>query len=432
MSKALRGLGVLAAAMLPLMSGIPVAAAIPPPVIDPNVPPPADGPPGPEIPMEQRNYCQVSILQPGTDPHAVSEAQRFMQLPQLWETVGKGAGVSVALIDTGVTPSARLPHLHGGGDYVTGGDGLSDCDAHGTSVAAVIAGAPAEDDAFSGVAPDAEVISIRQETAAFAPVGARPSIIESDKALIHTMARAIVHAADSGAKVIVASLPQCFPARRPVDQSQLGAAIRYAAVDKDAVVVASAGNVGAECGHNPDEDQPGSAQDPRNWNGVNLISTPGWFDDYVLTVGSPDDFSLMGPWVDVAAPASGITSISPEGALVDAYDNAPDAPNPLWGTSFSAAYVAGLAALIRSKHPELTAAQVIERITSTAKNPAGHVDNKLGHGMIDPLAAVGAVPQRAPEAPEPAHNTGLVIGATASLAVLVLGGGALWWRRRRA
>ncbi|BCI88336.1 hypothetical protein NIIDMKKI_35420 [Mycobacterium kansasii] len=57
--------------------------------------------------------------------------------------------MKVAVIDTGVTPHPRFPHLIPGGDYVmAGGDGLSDCDAHGTIVASMIGAAPA-----NGAAP---------------------------------------------------------------------------------------------------------------------------------------------------------------------------------------------------------------------------------------------------------------------------------------
>ena len=49
--------------------------------------------------------------------------------------------MSVAVIDTGVSPSPRLPVVPGG-DYIMGEDGLSDCDAHGTIVGSIIAAAP--------------------------------------------------------------------------------------------------------------------------------------------------------------------------------------------------------------------------------------------------------------------------------------------------
>ena len=61
---------------------------------------------------------------------------------------------------------------------------------------------------------------------------------------------------------------------------------------------------------------------------------------------------------------------------------------PIAGTSFSAAYVSGLAALVRQRFPELTAAQVMNRITATARHPGGGADNVVGAGVVDPVAAL--------------------------------------------
>ena len=61
---------------------------------------------------------------------------------------------------------------------------------------------------------------------------------------------------------------------------------------------------------------------------------------------------------------------------------------PFWGTSFSAAYVSGVAALVRAKYPDLTANQVIHRILQTSHNPPRGVDNQVGYGVVDPVAAL--------------------------------------------
>ena len=58
------------------------------------------------------------------------------------------------------------------------------------------------------------------------------------------------------------------------------------------------------------------------------------------------------------------------------------------GTSFSAAYVSGVAALVRSKYPDPSAHQVIHRILQTAHNPPRGVDNQVGYGVVDPVAAL--------------------------------------------
>src|ERR1700734_3072044 len=123
------------------LSGAP-AYAINPPGIDPGAVP-SDSTPGPSQPMKQNSYCtEVGVL-PGSDFRVQPKYMDMLNLPEAWR-FGRGAGVRIAVIDTGVTPHPRLPHLVPGGDYVMGGgDGLSDCDAHGTIVASMIGAASA-------------------------------------------------------------------------------------------------------------------------------------------------------------------------------------------------------------------------------------------------------------------------------------------------
>jgi membrane-anchored mycosin MYCP len=61
---------------------------------------------------------------------------------------------------------------------------------------------------------------------------------------------------------------------------------------------------------------------------------------------------------------------------------------PVEGTSFAAPYVAGLAALVRARFPDLSAAEVMARITRTAHAPGTGRDNTVGHGVVDPVAAL--------------------------------------------
>jgi membrane-anchored mycosin MYCP len=117
----------------------------------------------------------------------------------------------------------------------------------------------------------------------------------------------------------------------------------------------------------------------------------------VLSVGAVDETgapiakSLAGPWVGVAAPGTSIVGLSPEtGGPVNAYPPVrPGEPDVgFWGTSFAAAYVSGVAALVRAKYPELSAHQVINRILQTAHNPPAGVDNEVGYGVVDAVAAL--------------------------------------------
>lgn len=408
---------------------VPPAAAVSPPSVNPGSVP-ADGRPGPEQPMRQSNICAQAIATP--EPNVTLPAPGFtmLNIDRAWE-FSTGHGVSVAVIDTGINPHPRLP-VTGGGDYITGGDGLSDCDAHGTVVASVIAAAPngtpmprprperpafpplaaqqprvpevgarraALPDGVVGVAPHATLIAIRQSSRAFEPQNPGAVDLEAQKkaGTVSTLARAIVHAANLGAKVINVSVAACVSAADPLDQSAIGAAVWYAATTKDAVIIAAAGNAGEQnCAQNPSV-EPLGAQDPRGWSQVRTVSSPSWFSDYVLSVGAVDptglpiDKSLAGPWVGVAAPAAGITGLSAQtGGPVNAYP--PSRPgekdSPFWGTSFAAAYVSGVAALVRARYPELSAHQVIERIQRTAHNPARGVDNQVGYGVVDPTAAL--------------------------------------------
>jgi membrane-anchored mycosin MYCP len=472
----------LAAFLVVAAAGVPAAHAIPPPRVDPGRVP-ADGKPAADQPMRQSFACARTITV--ADPNVAVTAPGFamLNISKAWQ-YSTGNGVPVAVIDTGINPSRRLPVV-AGGDYIMGGDGLTDCDAHGTIVASVIGaapqgtpmpapmpsapafpapagppatgtgppppggsppppapppppspvtitqtvapapppppdvpsngpgepgGEPVDDpevpppppggqDGVVGVAPHAVIISVRQSSRAYEPVNPGPGDMEGRKkaGTIASLASAIVHAANIGAKVINVSVTACISAADPLDQSAIGAAVWYAATAKDAVIVAAAGNDSEDgCAQNPSFD-PLNASDPRDWHQVKTVSSPSWFSDYVLSIGAVDNTgapiskSLAGPWVAAAAPGVGIMGLSPEtGGPVNGYPPIhPGEKNmPIWGTSFSAAFVSGVAALVRAKYPGLSAHQVINRILQTAHNPPRGVDNQVGYGVVDPVAAL--------------------------------------------
>lgn len=450
-----KSLGVLATAGLVLVVGSPSAGAVSPPEIDPQIAPPA-GSAGPVAAMTQRSACVATQLRPGSDPAAVNPNQLALNLSGAWQH-SRGQGQTVAVIDTGVQPGPRLPHVDGGGDFVESTDGLTDCDGHGTAVAGLIAGQPGPD-GFSGVAPEARLISIRQNSPRYAPrTPGADAVTARATADVAGLARAVVRAADMGARVINISVVTCVPADKQIDQTELGAALRYATVDKDAVIVAAAGNTqggmttGSACGSNPLSGAPG---DPRNWGGVSTVSVPSWWQPYVLSVGAlnatgrPSGFTMAGPWVGIAAPGENITSVSnaPGGGLANAVPTEQDKLIPLSGTSYAAAYVSGVAALVRSKFPHLDARQVIHRLTTTAQGAARSPSNVIGAGGVDPVAAltwdVAEVPPDGPTAPtgkpiaapaEPAprDNTGRIVafagtGVLALAAILVAFGAYRW------
>lgn len=445
------GTAGLAVALALLLTSAP-ALAVGPPEVDPTLAPPS-GAPGPVTAAEQRGECVSSGILPGTDPGIVGPAQQLLNLPAAWQ-FSRGEGQTVAIIDTGVRPGPRLPAVDPGGDYVGTTDGLTDCDGHGTLVAGIVAGQPGPpgtDDAFSGVAPAARLLALRATSAVYSPRVAGDDPMRARAELdITALGRAIVRAADLGAKVITVSTVTCLPADRNVDQSTLGAALRYAAVEKDAVIVAAAGNNGqtgsvggggASCDSNPLTDL-GRPQDPRNWAGVSSVSVPSWWQPYVLSVasltgdGAPSGFTMAGPWVGAAAPGENINSVSnrDDGGLANGLPGGQGRLVPLSGTSYAAGYVAGVAALIRSRYPELNATQVVQRITATAHNGARAPSDVVGAGIIDPVAALtwelaprpdsAAAPVKqvaAPQQPQPENSAPRIVAlaGTAALTLLV-------------
>ena len=425
-SRLVRLLAVSALAALSAL-GTPSAQAVSPPQIDDKwLPKPAL--PAPPWPTVQREVCAsiTAASQPGR-----SQLAGLDDLPRVWRLT-RGAGQRIAVIDTGVSRQRRLPDVVAGGDYVAGGDGTQDCDAHGTLVAAIIAATPdSAAGGLGGVAPEATLISIRQSSTKFAPASERSRAGVGD---VDTMAKAIRTAADLGASVINVSSVACVPVASAPDDRALGAALAYAVDVKNAVIVAAAGNTGgaAQC--------PPQRSDT-TWQTVTVVASPAWYDDYVLAVGSvnadgtPSAFTLAGPWVDVAATGEAVTPLGSE---------------PVSGTSYAAPVVSGLAALIRARFPALTARQVMQRIESTAHHPPAGWDPLVGNGTIDALAAVSTdagpppdtsrstpppVPIATPPAPKPPHSGArgtAVRGAAICLLALigVLAAGAATGRLR--
>ena len=386
--------GVLAT--FPLLSAPPVFAVTPPPVDDSMLPKP--GPPAPPRPTEQQDRCAAA---PPTEADTSTAGQLSgLDLKQVWEFT-RGAGQTVAIIDTGVARHRLLPHLVPGGDYVYTGDGTDDCDGHGTVVAGIIGAEPdSEGSPFSGIAPDATIVSIRQSSNKFRAADDPSGSGFGD---VDTLAKAVRTAADMGATVINVSSVACLPTDGGLDDRPLGAALAYAVDVKNVVVVVAAGNVGGP-GQCPEQNPAADPSRPGqpDWDRVAVVVSPAWYDDYVLTVGSvdahggPSAFSLAGPWVDVAAPGEGVVSLDPDGeGLMSSLPTSGD-PMPISGTSYAAPVVSGIVALVRSRSPELTARQVMQRIEATAHRPAAGWDPILGNGVVDALAAVSGDGTSAP------------------------------------
>jgi len=297
---------------------------------------------------------------PEKDP--VRAAQYWLAeygIEKAWETT-RGEGVTIAVIDTGIGkgPVEFEGAVVDGTDVSGVGtpDGRTPVGAvdanHGSWVASLAAGrGTGADTGMIGVAPRAELLSVS------VGFGSAATTTFADQ-----IAEAIRWSVDHGADVINMSLTTNMP---DWDESWDDAFLY--AFDNDVVVVVAAGNRGS---------------------GTTRVGAPATIPG-VLTVAGVDpdgkaslEASTQGITIGVSAPSEDLVGVSADGRLV------------LWdGTSGAAPIVAGVAALVRAAHPDLDAANVINRIIRTARSAAGATavpDPLYGYGLVDAAAAVSA------------------------------------------
>jgi subtilisin family serine protease len=281
-------------------------------------------------------------------------------------SVTRGAGVTVAVIDSGVNPD--VSDLSGsviiGPDYtgVTTRPSSKNWGVHGTWMASLIAG-HGHDDGLSGVvgtAPAARILSIR-----VIPDRADPHYHkyerEEETVIQQSLADGIKYAVTHGAKVISMSIGYSAPSVTVRSELQ-------DAYDHGVVVIASAGNSGG-----PSSGRIGKAPEsfPADYPGVISVSA-------VNVSGDVAPFSSDNLSVKVAAPGVSVPAQGRDGQywLVS-------------GTSPACALVAGVAALIKSKYPRLAPDLVARALTSTTTDrPADGYDSQVGFGIVDAAAAL--------------------------------------------
>ncbi len=291
-------------------------------------------------------------------------------VPALRAQGATGAGITIAVVDTGI--QASIPELAGkvisGADFTgRGGDGRVDYDrenfGHGTAMASLIAAASGYA-GIEGLAPGATLLPIAVPLS-----GSGVSATTISDAL----PQAIRWAADHGASIINMSLggdrdPAKDALPCPVAHQD---AITYA-ISKGAIVVAASGNGGQE--GSPVE-EPGVCLGVISVGSVNSARTV-----------SP--FSSRHPYLTVAAPGQQIATLS----------KVPGVAYVGEGTSQATAIASAAIALIWSKFPTLSGRDIVTKMLATAEDlgPAGR-DDEYGYGLIRPDLAIGAsVPADAP------------------------------------
>lgn len=272
---------------------------------------------------------------------------------QAWKTT-KGAGVKVAVIDTGIDVSH--PDLLG--SVIQGVDistlsafveqtPVQDFGYHGTMVASLLAGRGHDKNSgVIGVAPESQLISVAMR------FDLQPQNTDEQ------VAAGIHYAVDAGAKVINLSLT-----RNSKDWPALWDEAFQYAFDNDVVIVAAAGN---------------------RASGTEQVGAPATIPGVLVVAGVDKNANISnqastdGLTIGVSAPATDLVSAYPGGDY------------KIWsGTSGAAPIVSGLVALVRSKYPQLDANNVINRVIATATKMTDEpYSTQFGYGLIDPQKAL--------------------------------------------
>ncbi|MFI7609289.1 S8 family serine peptidase [Micromonospora sp. NPDC049366] len=322
-------------------------------------------------------------------------AQQRMTPDQAWGRT-RGDGVLVAVVDSGV--DAATVGLRGrvavGADIPAGsGRGDIDCLGSGTAMASIIAAGVPGSDARSaergnpvvGMAPEAMILPLRV-------VG------ETAQSTAADAATAIQVAVSAGARVIA------LGAFVDLSDAAVAQAARQA-LEHDVVLVAPAPAA-----------TDGSTSPSARSGPEGLLRVGGFGPEGQPAAG----YQPSG--VDVAAPGIDVAAVGANGSGMRSGS----------GTQYAVAFVAGAAALVRSAYPDLTAAQVVNRIKATADHTGGaDPDPVTGWGMVNANAAVTTA-LAAEARPAPQEGGGAPTGRIFSVALLVvagLAGAALLFRR---
>ncbi len=320
-----------------------------------------------DVVYAEPNYIAYALMVPN-DPYYKYQwnldnpAYGGIQMQKAWD-ISSGAGVTVAVVDTGIRKGTDLAStcFVPGWDYVNNDSDPIDDNGHGTHVAGTVAQSTNNSLGVAGVAYKSCLMPVK--------------VLNSVGSGTYTqVANGIYYAADNGAKVINLSLGGSS------DSATLKDAVAYA-YNKGVTVVAAAGN-----------------------DSSNVLIYPAAYDEYVIAVGATQygetkaPYSNYGPSLDLVAPG-GNTSVDQnkdgyaDGVLQQTFTKT--GTTITWGyyffqgTSMAAPHVSGVAALLIAKGNATTPDEIRAALQETAedKGTTGR-DDIYGYGLVDAFAAL--------------------------------------------
>jgi serine protease AprX len=334
-----------------------------------------------------------------TAPVSMATVADAIGADDLWARGVDGAGVGVAIIDSGVVP---VDGLAGAGKVVNGPD-LSfesqatdyrylDTFGHGTHMAGIIAGN--DDGSFRGVAPGARLINLK--------VATRDGATDVSQ-VIAAIDWVVQHRHDPGLDIRVLNLSYGTDGTQSYRVDPLAKAVEEAA-RHGIVVVVSGGNDGSD---RPSLVNPATDPYVLAVGAVNLKGTASALDDVVAPFSSRGSSTRS---VDVVAPGVSITSLRNPGSTIDSEHASAVVADRFFrgsGTSQAAAVVSGAAALLLDARPDLTPDQVKRLLMTTASPLLLTGTRAQGAGRINVnLASLAPKPLFATQTWAPATGLG--------------------------
>lgn len=347
------------------VNSAPPPASAPPTVVAPPPPPPPPPPP------TTTNFNTTEFNR--------SDGPGYHNAVTAYQAGATGRSVTIGVIDSGIDPNSHefVGRIHPQSGDVTGaGRPLGDEDGHGTSVSRVLAAAKDDRD-MHGMAYNATILALRADQSGSCTT-ADPGNDEAACSFFDSsIAAGVNRAVDNGARVINISLGGAGGA-----SSALRQAINRA-TSAGLVIVASAGNEGndADPAFDPNSPSPFAQSLLANGNGLVIIATS--VDDRGVISNFSNKAGVSQSAV-LSALGQGICCEYQNDTIYRFVENGQTFVRVFSGTSYSAPQIAGAAALLAQAFPNLTGAQIVNLLLTSARDAgAPGTDGIYGRGILD-------------------------------------------------